>query len=290
MAKQIYGIVGSPVKHSLSPAMQNAAFSSLGLDAEYRLFETSPEDLDSFLADAAKNNISGLNVTIPHKIKAKEYLARHGTLNNHAIKLGAINTIKVSEDGSLCGHNTDGPGFYRSLVEDLRFEPEGKNIFVLGSGGAAKAIIMYLGNGPKVISVFDVDKEKMSDLKSHYRKYYDEKKLNIVTDGKDVKNVLDASDLIVNATPIGMKEADPSPIAKEFLRPGLYVYDLVYNRPLTQLVKDASAAKAHGMTGLGMLLYQGAVAFEIWTGKRAPVDVMRRALKEALLRSRTNLL
>ena len=282
MAKQIYGIVGCPVKHSLSPAMQTAAFSSLSLDAEYRLFETAPDDLDSFLADLSKNNISGVNITIPYKIKAKEYLERHGTLNSHAIKLGAINTIKVSGDGSLCGHNTDGPGFYRSLVEDLRFEPEGKNILVLGSGGAAKAIVMYLGNGPKGISVFDVDRQKMIDLKSHYGKYYDEKKLNIVTESKDVKSVLDASDLVVNATPLGMKEADPSPIAREFLRPGLYVYDLVYNRSLTQLVKDANAAKAHAVTGLGMLLYQGAVAFEIWTGKRAPVDVMRRALKEAL--------
>lgn len=284
MAKQLYGIVGYPVKHSLSPAMQNAAFASAGIDAEYRLFEIAPEDLESFLAGASGKNISGLNITIPHKIKAKEYLERHGTLNEHAAKLGAVNTIKVASDGALCGYNTDGPGFYRSLVEDLGFEPEGRNVFVLGSGGAAKAIVMYLGLGPKTISIFDVDGRKAEELKSHYAKYHDAKRLNIVTDAGDIKRLLGSSDLLVNATPVGMKDGDPSPVAKELLRPGLYVYDLIYNRPMTQLVKDAKSRKAHAATGIGMLLYQGAVAFEIWTGKTAPISVMKKALKEALIK------
>ena len=283
MEKQIYGILGYPVRHSLSPAMQNAAFRELKIDAEYRLFEVPGGNLEQFL-DKVKsgNNISGLNVTIPHKIKAREYLEHSGSLDEGAVRLGAVNTIKVCDGGALRGFNTDGPGFYRSLVEDLKFEPEGRNVFVLGSGGAAKAVVMYLGDAPKAISVFDIDRRKTAELAGHYTKYFDQKKLKILSDAKEIRGAIDKNDLVVNATPIGMNESDPSPRAKEFLRPGLYVYDLVYNRPRTQLVKDANAVKAHALTGLGMLLYQGAAAFEIWTGRPAPVAVMRRELRRAL--------
>ncbi len=281
MTKMIYGVLGHPAGHSLSPAMQNAAFKAASIDAEYGVYDIPPYGLQDFLSSLVSKNISGLNVTIPHKIKAKEYVERHGTLDAFAKKLGAVNTIKVGEDGKLCGFNTDGPGFYRSLVEDLKFEPEGKSIFVLGSGGAAMAVVMYLGNGPKRILISDVDKEKSAALKKHYDEYYDRSKLSIA-DPADIKKDLDTSDLLVNATPIGMKDGDPSPVSKEMLHKGLCVYDLVYNRPATELVRDATRLKLHAVTGLGMLLYQGAIAFEIWTGKPAPVAVMRRALKEAL--------
>ena len=282
MAKLKYGIIGYPVKHSLSPAMQNAAFKACDIDAGYELFDVAPENLDKFLDDIAKswNNISGLNVTIPHKIKTKEYLERNGKLDEVARRLGAVNTIKIEPDGSLRGFNTDGPGFYRSLQEDLRFEPEGKKVFVLGAGGAARAVIMYLGNGPEKIFVADIDKEKTTELKNHYGKYYDEKKLVIV--GGEIKEALADCALLINATPIGMKEADPSPIDKNLLRSGTRIYDLVYNRPVTQLVREANSMKLHAVTGIGMLLYQGAIAFEIWTGKKAPVGVMKKALKDAL--------
>jgi shikimate dehydrogenase len=283
MSRQIYGIVGYPVKHSLSPAMQNAAFKELGIDAEYRLFEVRPEGLEDFLGGLKKSGISGLNVTIPHKIKACEFLAREGSLDPNAEKLGAVNTIKVSGKGPE-GFNTDGPGFYRSLVEDLHFEPEGKSVFVLGAGGAAKAVVMYLGDAPARITVFDIDKKKAGDLAGHYGKYFNAKKLAAVSGGPAMKAALGSSDLLINATPLGMNGSDPSPVDKSLLHTGMYVYDLVYNRPYTQLVKEANSMKIHAVTGLGMLLYQGAIAFEIWTGQKAPVSVMRRSLKEALCR------
>lgn len=280
MAKKIYGLIGHPVGHSLSPAMQNAAFRHLKIDAEYRLFDVVPEGLERFLKELSKNNISGINVTIPHKVKAKEYVEKNGVLNEHAKKLGAINTIKV--DGvKLSGFNTDGPGFYRSLVEDLKFEPEGRTIFVLGAGGAARAVIMYLGAGPKKIFVSDIDERPVEDLKKHYERYYDKNKLFAVKE-KDLKKALDESDLFVQATPIGMKEGDPSPIDVDMLRPGTRIYDLIYNRPMTRLVEEAARRKLHAVNGLGMLLYQGAIALELWTGEKAPVDVMRKALKEAI--------
>lgn len=280
---QIYGLVGHPVRHSLSPAMQNAAFSRLGIRAKYNLYDIVPEGLEDFLDKAfERDNISGLNITIPHKISAKLYLERNGSLDDNAIRIGAVNTIKAGEAGGrLRGYNTDGPGFYRSLVEDLKFEPEGRQVFVLGAGGAARAVVMYLADGPRMISIFDMDGRKAEELKAHYEKYYDAGKLAVVGH-KEFKDALSESDLLVNATPVGMKASDPSPIDKKFLHAGLYVYDLVYNRQMTELVKDAGQAKCHAATGLGMLLYQGAISFEIWTGKSAPIAVMRKALKEAL--------
>lgn len=280
MTKQLYGIIGHPISHSLSPAMQNAAFQSSGIDAEYRLFDLLPEALEDFLNALPNKGISGLNVTSPHKIAAKDYIETNGSLDETAKRLGAINTIKVI-DGKPNGYNTDGPGFYRSLVEDLRFEPEGKNVFLLGAGGAARAITMYLGNGPKTISVSDIDPEKCSALKAHFEKYYDGKRLHIVKKD-DYEKALANAELLINATPLGMKESDGSPMDRNLLHPGLYVYDLVYNRPATELVKEATQLKLHAVTGAGMLLYQGAISFEIWTGKKPPIDVMKKALREAL--------
>jgi len=280
MTRLKYGIIGHPVAHSLSPAMQGAAFRALGLDAEYGLYDVKPADLETFLAGVPSGGISGLNVTIPHKIKACEFIASKGELDNNAKRLGAVNTISVS-GGRLKGHNTDGAGFYRSLVEDLKFEPEGKSVFVLGAGGAARAIIMYLGNGPKEIYASDIDGAKLEELKAHYGRYYDAQKLKAVEPG-DVAGALKECSLLVNATPIGMKAGDGLPLDKQLLHAGLYVYDIVYNTPATPLVREAARMKLHAVTGLGMLLYQGVIAFEIWTGKKAPVDVMRKALREAL--------
>jgi shikimate dehydrogenase len=280
MAKQLYALIGHPVKHSLSPAMQNAAFRECAIDAEYVLNDVEPRDLEDFLGSLARKGFGGVNVTVPHKIKAKEYLERSGSLDANAARLGAVNAIKV--DGArLSGHNTDGPGFYRSLIDDLKFEPEGKTVTILGSGGAATAVAMYLGNSAGRIFVFDVDAGKARDLAAHYAKYYDRKKLEVIT-APAVDDAISKSALLVNATPVGMKDGDPSPVNKSALKAPLRVYDLVYNRPVTQLVKDAKAARCNAVTGVGMLLYQGAIAFELWTGMKAPVGVMRRALREAL--------
>jgi shikimate dehydrogenase len=280
MTKLTYGIVGHPVKHSLSPVMQGAAFAEAGIDAEYLLYDVAPDELDDFLASMSGRGIAGLNVTIPYKIKAKEHIERNGRVDDNAKKLGAVNTIKAGPDG-LEGFNTDGPGFYKSLVEDLRFEPEGKRVFVLGSGGAAKAIVMYLGDGPSAIAVYDIDTAKASDLERHYAETFRGRRIEVVSDARSIEKAVESSDLLVNATPVGMGAGDPSPVDKALLHPGLYVYDLVYNRPYTRLVKEASSLKLHAVTGLGTLLYQGAIAFEVWTGRKAPVAAMRRALKDA---------
>jgi shikimate dehydrogenase len=280
MAKEIYGIVGHPVGHSLSPAMHNAAFRELGMDAEYRPFDVKPEDLEDFLRGLPGGPIRGVNVTIPHKIAAKEYIEREGSLDKEAAKLGAVNTVKV-EGGALKGYNTDGAGFYRSLVLDLKFEPEGKRVFIMGAGGAARAITMYLGDSPGTVSVFDIDAAKAEALKERYESYFKKGRIRLVSE-RDLAKALSECQLFVNATPVGMKESDPSPVDAKSLPRGAAVYDLVYNRPKTALVREATLNKLHAVTGIGMLLYQGAIAFEIWTGRKPPIDVMRKALKSAM--------
>ena len=279
MTKLTYGLIGHPVEHSLSPAMHNAAFKALKIDAEYKLFDVEPEGLEKFLKAMPGSGISGANVTIPHKVYAREYVEKNGFLDEHAVKLGAVNTIKV-EEKRLFGFNTDGPGFYRSLTEDLRFDPREKTIFVLGAGGAARAIIMYLGEIPKKMYVTDIDDCKVAELKKHFEKYYSWHKLEVMKKG-DFERDMGNADLFVQATPIGMEPGDPSPIDVGFLHPELCVYDLVYNRS-TRLIQAAAERRLRVATGLGMLLYQGAIALEHWTGKKAPVDVMRKALNEGL--------
>ena len=279
MLQAKYCLIGYPVKHSLSPAMHNAAFAYHGVEAEYTLREVPPEELDRFLSEAA-GRYSGLNVTIPHKFAAKSYIEKHGTIDANAARLGAVNTIK-SDSGKLCGYNTDGPGFYRSLVTDLGCEPEGKTVFVLGAGGAASAVVMYLGNGPKKILVADTDTGRVDKLIRHFSGFYDSKRIESVEMTR-IGQAISGAGLFINATPIGMKEGDPSPIDTGALARGTYVYDLVYNRPKTALVKEALRAKLHAVTGLGMLLHQGAIAFEIWTGLEAPLSVMKAALLGAL--------
>ncbi len=280
VSMQKYGLIGYPVKHSLSPAMQNAAFRSYGIEARYDLYEVDPDRLEPFLRNAGRDGLTGFNVTIPHKINVKDYIEAHGILDDDAKRLGAVNTVKV-EGKKLRGSNTDGPGFNRSLVNDLGFDVTDKTVIVFGAGGASRAVVMNLGNRPKKIYITDVDSKKALELATHYRAYYDEKRLHCVF-SHDISSVIKEAELLINATPIGMKDGDPMPLDKDLLHDKLAVYDLVYNRPETALVHEALKRKLKAVTGLGMLLYQGAIAFEIWTGKEAPVDIMREALNNAL--------
>ena len=168
------------------------------------------------------------------------------------------------------------------LVEELiTHVVQGKTVFVLGAGGVARAIVMYLGNGPKEIFVTDIDDRAVGEMKKQFEKYYDPGKFKAVNKN-DIKEALDASDLLVQTSPVGMHDGDPSPIEPGLLHTGLRVYDVIYNRPKTKLVEEATKRKLHAVTGLGMLLNQGTIAFNLWTWEKAPVEVMRRALKEAL--------
>lgn len=275
--QKIYGLVGFPVKHSLSPAMHNAAFAALKINAEYKLFELKPQELEGFFKAAAKNNIFGLNVTVPYKEQVIPFLSK---LSEAAKLTGAVNTVKVSDAG-LEGFNTDGEGFIKHLKEGLRFDPAGKAIALIGAGGAAKAVSVYLcRENPQYLSIFDVDKEKSVNLSRHLKENFQNLDIKAVDSIQGLN--IGASDLLINATPIGMKEQDPCLVDEKLIHSGLLVYDLIYNPKETRLLKTAELKGAKTANGLGMLLYQGAAAFEVWTNQKAPVEIMRKALVSAL--------
>ncbi len=309
----IYGLIGYPVKHSFSPAMHNAAFKylkhsgQLNCDAEYRLFEICPGKLKQFLLpdsdqefkDTNNNSVRaadviGFNITIPHKLRAVEILGGSPFLiknipteqDHYVFISGAINTVK--RDNNFC--NTDAPGFVRSLKEDLKFNTQGKNILIFGCGGAGRAVIAGLtweDSGIKKIYIYDVSKEATESAQKHFSRLDFlnlKEKLEFISE-KQIPEKIKKCSLLVNASAVGMKQGDGSVIDRKLLHEDLFIYDVVYNRK-TQLIKDAKSLLLPAADGLGMLLYQGVLAFEFWTGKDAPVEVMRLALQGELEKCR----
>jgi shikimate dehydrogenase len=302
---KVYGLIGYPTKHSLSPVMHNAAFRACNINAEYRLFEVKPEELEDFLLNPHKEirdiegksviragDIIGFNITIPHKVRAKDILEKEFPLKEtslvqedlYYVKLsGAINTVK-RVDNELRYWNTDAFGFLRSLKEDLGFNTQSKNILIIGCGGAGRVIFASLGwvnMQVKKIYIYEVDDRVVSCASQHFSKIsYLNGKWEFIS-LKQIPEFIKNCHLLVNATPVGMKEGDGSVIDKKLLHKGLCVYDVVYNRD-TQLIKDAKEMGLKATGGLGMLLYQGARAFELWTGKTAPIKIMRQALEQAI--------
>ncbi len=274
---KIYGLIGYPVGHSISPLMHNAAFSYLNINAQYKLFPLKEEEIKGFLASLKQNNIFGLNVTVPYKEKVIPFLA---AVSQEAGLIGAVNTIKVS-DNKLEGFNTDGAGFLRHLNEDLKFNPRGKAIAIIGAGGASRAVSVFLcNNAPETLLIYDVDRDKLSLLVNYLKEKFKNISINAVDSVAALK--IEKSDLLVNASPIGMKETDPCLVDGKFIHKDLLVYDLIYNPAETKLLKLAKEKGARVSNGLGMLLYQGMLAFGIWTGQIAPKEVMQKALWEGL--------
>ena len=284
----IYGVIGWPIKHSLSPAMHNAAFKELGIDAEYRLFEVPPEKLEDFIFN--KKDVSGFNITIPHKIRAREVLKNKFKVVNNLSYLyydemsGAVNTVKRNgDDIEYC--NTDPAGFRHSLENDLKFKTKDKNVLIIGCGGASRAIVAdlgYSGHHIKKIYLYDINKEAVESAKRQYSNL--KNKIKFIYNTKEMLELKDEFALLVNASPVGMEERDERLAApKELLRKELYVFDLVYNRK-TRLFKEASALGCHVADGSGMLAAQGAFSFSLWTGVPAVkvLETMRSALNKAL--------
>jgi shikimate dehydrogenase len=275
---RIYGVLGYPAKHSLSPLMHHAAFRALEINAEYKVFEVKPQDLDDFLGKLYKSGIFGLNVTVPYKEAVLKYLQ----WESPEVKFtGASNTLIVKDKEHCEGWNTDGIGFHRHLTQDLKFDLKEKTVAMLGAGGAAKAIADQCGRqGVRSISIYDTDRARSLSLTEKIHREFPKCKAACASsmDELDIEN----SDLLINATPVGMKESDPSPVSAEQFHSRLFVYDLVYNPPETNLLKEAKEKGARVANGLGMLLYQGARSFELWTGKTAPLEIMREALNQGV--------
>lgn len=278
---KVFGLFGYPVGHTFSPVMHNAAFERLKMDACYVPFEVHPDRLRDAVAGVSALNIGGVNVTVPHKERVIPFL---DDLSQEARLIGAVNTIEV-RDGSLIGHNTDARGFIRSLEKDAKFDVKGRNILILGAGGAGRAVGFGLAlAGAGRIGVYDVDAKKSGLLVKDIMEKTGVQAAAIEP-GDMAKFALEA-DCIINATPLGLKPSDPIPLDKAYIKKGMLVCDLVYNPPQTSLLLIAKARGARILGGLGMLLYQGVAAFEIWTGRDAPVSVMKKALKNQIARRR----
>jgi len=272
----LYGLIGYPVSHSYSPSMHNAAFKKLGIKAQYRLFEVKPEDLKDFIK-AIPGKLSGLNVTIPHKEAVMEFL---DVININAKLIGAVNTIVV-KDKKLIGENTDSKGFVAAFKLATKTTPKDKKIFMFGAGGGAKAVAFGLSQeGASYLTICDIVEKKAMNLASHINNHTRCKAEGISQrDIRKLSKEVASSDVLVNATPCGMKKTDPKLLDGALLHKGLIVCDLIYNPQKTLLLKDAAKKGLVTMNGIGMLLQQGALSFKLWTGQRPPVEVMKEALK-----------
>jgi len=273
-------LIGDPVSHSISPAMHNAAFKELGLDYIYLPFRVKPESLNDSLKGLRALGIAGFNVTIPHKVAIMPLLDK---LDPLAEKIGAVNTV-LNNKGVLKGFNTDGPGFITAL-KTSGIEPDGKKVVLLGAGGAARAIAFSLAESGAYISILNRRQEydwAVNLATSIVIKCHKKDVTALELSDKSLKKELKDADILVNATPLGMTPGiENTPVAGELLTDGLTVFDIVYNPVETRLIREAKTAGLKTISGIDMLVMQGALAFEIWTGKKAPVALMKKqALKE----------
>lgn len=270
----LYGVIGDPIRHTRSPRMLNLAFRETGVNAKYAAFHVAPEQLGQAIAGLRAFGFGGLNVTIPHKVQVMQYLDE---IDEGAQAIGAVNTI-VNRQGRLIGYNTDGIGYVRSLKEEAEPELAGKQIVVIGAGGAARGILWALGRErPAAIHIVNRTWEKAQELA-------------LSLDGPlsamrwdDLPDVCRDADIVINTTSVGMAPniAD-TPIDAAWMKPGAIASDLVYNPLTTTFLQQAAerGCRTHG--GLGMFVYQGAYAFEYWTGLPAPTKAMRQDVLASL--------
>lgn len=272
---RIVGVLGDPVAHSASPAMHNAAFAATGLNWVYVACHVSPSRLAGAVRGARDLGWVGLSLTVPHKVAALELVDR---LDDEARVLGAVNTLRFTTDGCIEGFNTDGYGLVKALDEEFGLSLRGRHVLILGAGGGAgralamkcaleKAGRLYLANRTR---------ERMEELYARVQATgIAAEMLSLNEAGRVLGNV----EVIINATSVGLRSGDSL-----LLQPHRhhYVYDTIYNPPETALLRAARQVGARAANGLSMLLHQGARAWEIWTGRPAPVEVMRKALQTAV--------
>ncbi|MCM8777032.1 MAG: shikimate dehydrogenase [Candidatus Omnitrophica bacterium] len=271
---KITGVFGYPVKHSLSPVFQNAAFQYLDLDYIYIPIEVTPENIRKAIEGIRAMNFVGVNVTIPHKKNVIPYIDE---IDREAEILGVVNTL-VNRAGKIKGYSTDGCGFILSIKE-TGISLEDKTVFLLGAGGSAYAIAGAMAKEHiRKIYICNRTEERAVMLKEHLSEKFNFKNSSVVPfEEKNTEKYWKDIDILINTTSVGMKEEDPLLIDKKFIKSLKLVYDLIYNRK-TELIKIAEKTGVQSLDGLSMLIYQGAVSFELWTGIKAPVDVMKRSV------------
>lgn len=284
------GVIGYPIKHSLSPVFQQAAFDFHAISARYEAWEVPPDQLIEMVARLREPEFLGANVTVPHKERVIPLLDE---IDRLAARVGAVNTI-VNRQGRLVGFNTDVEGFLNALRHEASYSPVDKRALLLGAGGAARAVAYALLEG-KVASIAianrSVDRAErlILDLREHIDDVGSAPSLRALRGSAgELAEVVASVDLVINATSVGMLHGEfekDLPMPGSLLRSSFLVYDLVYNPPLTPLLRAAAERGAAVLPGLPMLIYQGAAAFKLWTGMDAPAGLMLARAQEKLLSS-----
>jgi shikimate dehydrogenase len=277
---RVCALFGHPVGHSRSPEIHNAAFEALGLPFVYVAHDIEPGQVGQALAGVRALGYRGLSVTIPHKVEAM-----HGVdaVDEIAQGIGCINTV-VNDGGRLTGYNSDGLGALGAL-RDAGSDPAGKRTVVLGSGGAARAITVTLAREapPSLMTILGVVPDELERLVQDVRQRGRAPVEGHLLTPEVLARTLETAEILLHCSPIGMHPKDhESLVPTQLLRPGLVVFDAVYNPRRTKLLREAAAAGCRTIEGIEMFLGQAYVQFELWTGQRAPRDVMRRVLEEKL--------
>jgi shikimate dehydrogenase len=270
---RVCGVIGDPIEHTLSPTIHNAAFNHLKLNFVFLAFRVKAVELENAIRGMRGLGIHGLNVTMPHKSTVIGYLDE---VDSTVKFLGSANTV-LNKDGKLSGFNTDGVGALKALRENGT-ELSEKKVLLLGAGGAAKAIAFSLAKEVEELAILNRAAEKARELAEALARIFNKKVVGGALSPDAIAKNLQDSDVLINATSVGMHpEANQSIVAPQWLRSDLTVMDIVYNPVETKLARDAKAAGAKVISGVEMLIYQGATSVEIWTGRSAPIEVMRKA-------------
>ncbi len=277
---RLFGVLGHPVGHSLSPAMQNAALREMGVDGVYLAFDVPPGGLADAVAGLKALGAGGVNCTIPHKEAA---LGLADRLAEDARVIGAVNTL-VFRDGETTGHNTDAPGFLADLAR-CGLDPRGRRAVVLGAGGSARAVVTALLRAGARVAVANRTVERARELAEDLGGRLGVRGVECVPLAEaPLREALDGAALLVNTTAVGMSPRleEMPPVPPESLGPELLVYDLIYNPLETRLLRAARERGARTANGAGMLAHQGALALELWTGMPAPAALMERVVRDTL--------
>lgn len=267
---QIFGVVGYPIAHSMSPDMQNDSFKHLGIKATYLPFAVRSEDLQDAVKGMKAIGIQGFNITIPHKTDIIPFLDKIDSL---AAEIGAVNTVKL-EDGAYVGYNTDGLGFVKGIKEQLRSSLAEQKVLIIGAGGAARAIYYsLLQEGARHVDIANRTISKAEELV--WKKTY-KVRSSIFTIAEAEKRLAEYT-LIINTTSIGMQpNIDEAPISLENIQSQCLVSDIIYNPLQTKLLQEAEKKGVLTQNGIPMFVYQGALAFQLWTGKQPDIERMRK--------------
>ena len=269
-----FAVIGDPIGHSKSPLMHNAAFRALGIDADYTAIHVTREGLPAFL-ESARKTLSGFNITVPHKNAVIPFL---DGITPRAALAGSVNTVSV-RDGKLFGDTTDGTGLERAVLEVFGLPLKGANVCILGCGGVVRALVFHLADaGCARIRILNRTAEKAAQLTDEIMKHAPALDCGFAAldDLPSVRNALDGSDLVIQCTSLGLRDGDGSPIDPALIPASACLFDTIYRE--TDILVKCRERGLRVAGGLPMLVHQGAESFRIWTGREAPVDVMRAAI------------